>query len=175
MPVDWGRGSCTIEPTSAAIRPPEGSSVQERVKWYREWSQTEAGIAYSIHRHAHAFKPGADGAFRIDLPAGSYAHSVHITEAGGRTQPGLEWRTLATFQRVFLVPDILPDRNVDSMDLGNLEVNVVQRLRVGDLAPAFACRRSTAEDSDWRIIEESTCCCISGRLGAEAAGFRRHS
>ncbi len=138
VPVDWGRSSCTIEPTSVAIRPPEGLSVQERVKWYREWSQTEAGIAYSIHRHTYNFKPGADGAFRMDLPAGSYSLSVRVTEPGGPNQPGLEGRTLATLQRVFLVPDILPDRKVDSLDLGNLEVNVVQRLRVGDLAPAFA-------------------------------------
>jgi len=44
-------------------------------------------------------------------------------------------RVLATAQLSFLVPEVLPDRKIDPFDVGNLEVRIAQRLRVGDMAP----------------------------------------
>jgi peroxiredoxin len=136
--VDWARGESWIRSYQPAIKPPEGLSAQETFKWYQEWPRSEAGKAYLGSRRAYPVKLGPDGSFRVDdVPAGNYVLSVRVTEPSDPRQASLAGLLLGSVTHTFTVPDTSRGRGVEPLDLGQLELTVVKRLRVGDPAPPF--------------------------------------
>jgi RNA polymerase sigma factor (sigma-70 family) len=108
--------------------------------WLGEFYQTEAGRAYFRQGRTYAAGIAPDGTFRIEnVEPGSYelklaAPHIQIGEQGKT------WGRLSgNARREVVVPEALDGRSDDPIDLGRIEVSLINppKLEVGDVASPF--------------------------------------
>ena len=135
----------------------QSMDAEAKRQWYSTWSQSEEGKAFfEAAREARAtvkhFSLGLeeDGSFRVeDVPAGAYQLSLSIHKPGGSGM----WSgrrpasAVARLEHEFIVPDMPGGRSDEPLDLGTLDLTLVQprasagsgtRLRQAGSHPAAA-------------------------------------
>ena len=93
--------------------------------------------AYLRAGRSYAVKVEPDGSFRVeDVPAGKYQLSIHVYEPPVGRQCGFG-ELIGSLSHEFAVPEMPGGRSDQALALGDLVLEVVKRLKVGDVAPVF--------------------------------------
>jgi peroxiredoxin len=119
-------------------------TMEEIQAWHKEWRESDEGKAsmkaqqerQKQQRH-YAVVIAHDGRFRVeDVPAGSYRLNVTVQERPyGR--PYGYGEVIGSISHQFEVPDMNEARSDEPLDIGTLQLKIMKRLKVGDMAPEF--------------------------------------
>jgi len=115
-----------------------------RRQWLEAWRKTDEGKAYEAAvdkairaQRLYTFAVKPDGSFRAeDVQAGTYQLSIRVYEAA---EGGIgRWaRLIGSVSREVVVPEMPGGRSDEPLDLGNLQLQIMNRLEIGDAAPPF--------------------------------------
>jgi RNA polymerase sigma factor (sigma-70 family) len=131
----WTEGQLISLPQHPRKLPPNwyGLSAAEQRAKMDEWGRTEEGQDFKRSMLNLSFVVNPDGTFTIpDVAPGDYQMKIETTQG-----PDLVER-VASLEHAFTMPQAANAGG--AVDLGDLEVKVAPRLRVGDAAPAFECK-----------------------------------
>ncbi|MGD0650642.1 MAG: carboxypeptidase regulatory-like domain-containing protein [Verrucomicrobiia bacterium] len=119
-------------------------TMEEQAAWYEKWKQTPEGKAMLEEERkaieqikSFAVRVEGDGSFRADdVTAGAYTLRITLADLPKVRQcgPGDE---IAAATHEFTMPPIAGGVSDVPLDLATLPVARINRLRVGDVAPAF--------------------------------------
>jgi len=108
-----------------------------RIKLQREFDKSPEYQAYVRANENHrnfGVKMNDDGTFRAeDVPAGDYTFNVQVTEPRANSSPF--GRPLGRAYQHFTVPEMQAGRSDDPLDLGVVELQGLNQLKVGDAIP----------------------------------------
>jgi len=123
--------------------------------WSENWRQSEQGKAFSkvqrelnANRRSYAVRIEADGKFRAeDVAGGKYVLQVSLIERPEGRQAYYAEELLGSVNYEFEVPDANDAVGYEPLELGQIELKMRKRPKVGEAAPVFE-----AQTFDGRIV-----------------------
>ena len=155
IPSDVKKGSWMIGDASlrTIVKPPkmdvptadlQKMTMEERMAWFEKWKQSPEGKAFEEEQRKYqeqskyyGVRVESDGSFRVDdVPAGAYTLNITLTDMppANRGGPGDE---IAVTTHQFTMPPIAGGVSDEAFDLATLPVTRINRIKVGEVAPAF--------------------------------------
>jgi peroxiredoxin/uncharacterized GH25 family protein len=109
---------------------------EERQAKMRAFYATEAGRNYQFQNRRYALKFSQDGTFRVeDVPGGKYKLHIDLREGSGLNR--FSSPLIANVDKELEIPGAPGERSDEPYDVGTIEVQAVNNLRSGKVAPHF--------------------------------------
>ena len=131
----WGFSLSTKMPL---VEPPPGEDPQT---WQRKYWESAEGKQRQKETHHFGVVIETNGDFRIeDVPAGTYELRGELREGGATV---FDWggRLLGRINQEVLVPERAADKPHETLDLGELVLQVARILKAGEAAPEFEVKK----------------------------------
>lgn len=125
--IDWAKQ--TFYPSFQTRLPyPPGLKGMKRAQWYQQFSKTEAGQAAIQSQVNYDMNVQSDGSFTIeDVPPGGYEIRVQLLKEPVDFQHNFRGNNLGFANQEVDIPAVA---NGGPFDLGNIQVQTVQRIQV---------------------------------------------
>jgi peroxiredoxin/uncharacterized GH25 family protein len=127
-----------VRPRLKQPTPPEGLGQEQKVEWYKRWTESDEGRAFRREQsRSYLARIAPDGSFRAeDVPAGAYVVSIQVHAPVPGDQCGFG-ELIGTATQEFTVPEMPGGRSDEPWEIGSIELKMATRLQVGAAAPAF--------------------------------------